>query len=212
MKRMELLLAPMALAIGFILPVASSLAADGDKAAEDNAATLTQGAQAWADNCSRCHNLRSPKEFSAQDWDVIVTHMRVRANLSGAEAKGIKAFLMSSSRAGATEPSEGQATSKRPYADLKPGDVEHGRQIYAQTCVACHGADGKGAIPGAPDFTAAKSRLEKPEDILLSDVLNGYHSEGSPMAMPPKGGNPDLTEQDIADVLAYMEAQFAPKK
>lgn len=28
------------------------------------------------------------------------------------------------------------------------------------------------------------------------------------MAMPPMGGNPDSTEQDMADVLAYMRKEF----
>lgn len=171
---------------------------------------LTRGAQAWADYCSRCHNLRSPSELSAAQWDVSVTHMRVRANLPGDLADDIKAFLMfsadSKAAAGGSASAPGSA-----YAKLKPGNIEHGRAVYSQTCIACHRADGKGAIEGIPDFTTVDSRLFKPDDVLLADVINGFQSKGSLMAMPPKGGNPDLSEQDLADAIAYMRAEFEPK-
>jgi len=54
------------------------------------------GVQMWADNCARCHNSRPLNEFSAAQWDVVVHHMRLRANLTGDEAQKIVAFLQSS--------------------------------------------------------------------------------------------------------------------
>jgi hypothetical protein len=51
------------------------------------------GARLWAENCSRCHNLRPPQSFSAAQWDVVVHHMRQRANLTGDEARWIAEFL-----------------------------------------------------------------------------------------------------------------------
>lgn len=54
------------------------------------------GAQLWAENCSRCHNVRSPKSFSDSQWQVITHHMRLRANLTGQEARAITEFLQSS--------------------------------------------------------------------------------------------------------------------
>ena len=50
-------------------------------------------AKLWAQNCSRCHNMRPAKTFSDAQWDVIVHHMRVRGNLTGQEARAIGAFL-----------------------------------------------------------------------------------------------------------------------
>jgi len=94
------------------------------------------------------------------------------------------------------------------FAGDKSVDVGRGNQIYHETCVACHGADGKGAIPGAPNLTKSGGVLSLSEDVLEQRVENGFHSSGSPMAMPPKGGNPDLTKDDIRDVLAYMRATF----
>ena len=37
--------------------------------------------------------MRSPKDFVDYEWDVIVNHMLVRANLPGDVARDIKAFL-----------------------------------------------------------------------------------------------------------------------
>lgn len=57
---------------------------------------IVRGAKAWKNNCSRCHNLRSPKELTDAEWDTSVTHMRVRANLAKADADDIVAFLKAS--------------------------------------------------------------------------------------------------------------------
>jgi len=55
------------------------------------------GQQLWADTCSRCHNMRPPNSFSHAQWEVIVQHMRVRANLTGEEQRKITEFLKSAS-------------------------------------------------------------------------------------------------------------------
>ena len=54
------------------------------------------GAQLWSDNCSRCHNMRPPQGFSDTQWETIVHHMRLRANLTGVEARKITEFLKAS--------------------------------------------------------------------------------------------------------------------
>lgn len=61
-----------------------------------DASRIGQGATAWVENCGRCHNLRSPQEYSDASWDIIVQHMRVRANLLGSTADDIRAFLKAS--------------------------------------------------------------------------------------------------------------------
>lgn len=53
------------------------------------------GAQLWAENCRRCHNFRSPAEFSDAQWDIVGHHMRVRANLTAAQHLAIIEFLKS---------------------------------------------------------------------------------------------------------------------
>jgi hypothetical protein len=54
------------------------------------------GAQLWAENCTRCHNAPSPDRYSDAQWDVILQHMRMRANLTGEEARQIAEFLKAS--------------------------------------------------------------------------------------------------------------------
>lgn len=54
------------------------------------------GAQLWAENCGRCHYLRSPKERSDRQWEIITLHMRVRANLTAQDATKIVEFLKDS--------------------------------------------------------------------------------------------------------------------
>jgi mono/diheme cytochrome c family protein len=59
------------------------------------AAPRKGGAELWSENCVRCHNLRSPSSYSGTQWDVIMLHMRVRANLTPEEHKAILEFLKS---------------------------------------------------------------------------------------------------------------------
>jgi hypothetical protein len=54
------------------------------------------GVQLWSDNCARCHNSRPPEEFSDAQWETIVHHMRLRANLTGEESREIVKFLQAS--------------------------------------------------------------------------------------------------------------------
>lgn len=67
----------------------------GDAAAAG--ATGKAGAQLWAENCIRCHNIRSPSNYSPAQWDAVMMHMRVRANLTPEEHKKILEFLKSGS-------------------------------------------------------------------------------------------------------------------
>ncbi len=90
-------------------------------------------------------------------------------------------------------------------------DAAAGKAIYSQTCIACHGANGKGAIPGVADFTAKDGSLVKSDGELLKNINEGFQSPGSFMAMPPKGGNPTLMEADVRAVLAYLRAEFGKK-
>ena len=91
---------------------------------------------------------------------------------------------------------------------LKEADYDNGKKIYTGTCIVCHGKDGKGALPGISDFTKKTGSLAKEDKILLAHILNGYQGKGSLMAMPPKGGNPKLSNEDIKDCLLYIRKKF----
>lgn len=85
------------------------------------------------------------------------------------------------------------------------------RAVYEMTCVACHGAKGQGAIPGVPDL-AKGNRLTKPDGEIAANIINGSQTKGSPLAMPPKGGNPNLTEADAKALVPYLRTLVAKRK
>jgi len=96
--------------------------------------------------------------------------------------------------------------SSTAFAD---GDaVATGKAVYSQTCFACHGTNGKGAIPGVADLTDAKGALSKSDEELIKSITEGLQTPGAALAMPPLGGNPALTEADVKAVLAYLRAEF----
>lgn len=53
------------------------------------------GEELWSNNCLRCHNIRPPTMYSDAQWDVIVHHMRLRANITGQEQRAIVEVLKS---------------------------------------------------------------------------------------------------------------------
>jgi len=53
------------------------------------------GKQLWSNNCLRCHNIRPGTMYGNPQWDVIVHHMRLRANITGQEQRAIVEFLKS---------------------------------------------------------------------------------------------------------------------
>jgi cytochrome c2 len=51
------------------------------------------GAQLWAENCQRCHNMPSPATFSPDQWEIVGMHMQTRAQLTNQERDKIVEFL-----------------------------------------------------------------------------------------------------------------------
>ena len=185
----------------------------------------TRGAREWANNCGACHNLRSPTEFTGGNWETIIMHMRIQAGVTGQVARDIYAFL-----AGQSELTQGTpastATQGTPAAQnvntsankssgtkavSKGQPSQSGASIYHKTCVTCHGSKGTGAIPGAPDFTNPDGPLKNSDATLKQRVINGYQAPGSPMAMPPKGGNAALTDAEVNEVIQYIRATFSKR-
>lgn len=90
-----------------------------------------------------------------------------------------------------------------------PGDPVAGEKVFKSTCIACHGADGRGngGITAA-DFVKEPERLEKSNQALIHSITNGI-TRGS-RVMPPQ--KDILKEQQIKDVLSYFRKTFGKKK
>jgi len=89
-------------------------------------------------------------------------------------------------------------------AAAAPPRSRDGQQVYQTTCVACHGA----GIAGAPklgDKTQWAKHIAKGPDTLYASALKGV--QGSAGAMPPKGGNPALSDAEVRAAVDYMVAQ-----
>lgn len=56
------------------------------------------GAELWARNCMRCHELRSPAQYRPGEWAIIIDYMRLKAGLTGEQARKIEKFLKESSQ------------------------------------------------------------------------------------------------------------------
>ena len=84
----------------FLAGCGQSGAASAKPAADEHNATQASssqsGAQLWAENCSRCHNIRPPQSYSDAQWQAVVMHMRLRADLTGPEQRKITEFLQAS--------------------------------------------------------------------------------------------------------------------
>ena len=72
-----------------------------------------------------------------------------------------------------------------------------GKAVYEGTCVVCHGTGAVGA-PKFGDKAAWAPRIATGKKALLASALNGKN------AMPPKGGNSNLTPDEISAAIDYM--------
>ncbi|MBT8246378.1 MAG: hypothetical protein HKO82_14140 [Acidimicrobiia bacterium] len=88
----------LVMAVGVSTAIANDEAEAPAQAAEQEAPgkarpTALDGAKVYAWNCGSCHSERWPKERSDAEWDVIMTHMRVRANMTAAQAEAVLRYL-----------------------------------------------------------------------------------------------------------------------
>ena len=84
-------------------------------------------------------------------------------------------------------------------AQSKPGAVD-GKKVYDTVCTACHTA-GVANAPKPGDKAAWAPRLKQGTDALVQSVIKGKG------AMPPKAGNPALTDAEIRAAIDFMVSQ-----
>ena len=80
-------------------------------------------------------------------------------------------------------------------------DSGKGKATYDAVCFVCHTPGAAGA-PKFGDKTAWAPRIEKGLEVLHGNAINGYM--GSAGMMPPKGGRPDIADEDIKAAVDYM--------
>ena len=94
------------------------------------------------------------------------------------------------------------------------GNVEAGEKLYQARCSPCHGPDGKAATPTAQaltpkprDHTDGAYMNQLSNEHLAKVIKNGGPSVGKSQIMP---AHPDLNDQQIEDVIAFVRALAVP--
>ena len=90
------------------------------------------------------------------------------------------------------------------------GDAANGGKIFSTACVACHGPEAKGVTGLGKDLTTSEW-VGQQSDAQLVEFIKKGRDAGDPLnttgvAMPPKGGNPAMSEQEIADIVAFVRS------
>lgn len=90
------------------------------------------------------------------------------------------------------------------YVQFDDEHLRNGFKIWAGTCENCHGYGTAGApIPMESD--AWKERIAKGKDILYQHAIEGFFGPGDTM-MPERGGNLELTDEEVKSAVDYMVA------
>ena len=88
-----------------------------------------------------------------------------------------------------------------------PSVDKGGEEVYGATCVACHGSGAMGA-PKFQDKASWAPRIAQGYDTLVKHAIEGIRM------MPARGGNPALTDTEVANAVVYMAnesgADFTP--
>jgi len=84
----------------------------------------------------------------------------------------------------------------------------NGEQLYLQNCMVCHADDGSGAMPGVIDLVKNNSWSTISTTLLLDRLKQDIQTPGTTVMMPPKGGNPDLSDKDILSIIFFMRKIF----
>lgn len=102
-----------------------------------------------------------------------------------------------------SRPLEGYVTVDRLPMPDDPHLLE-GRTVWAGTCQACHGL-GEAGSPKITDTRAWAPRIAQGVETLHEHALKGFIGPSGTM-MPERGGNLDLTDQQIFAAVDYMVA------
>ena len=76
-----------------------------------------------------------------------------------------------------------------------------GEQVFQAVCKTCHEAGIAGA-PKVGDKAAWAGPIKKGYETLVQHALNGFQEPGK--VMPPRGGNPDLSDVEVERAVVYM--------
>jgi mono/diheme cytochrome c family protein len=96
--------------------------------------------------------------------------------------------------------------------DVK-ASIQRGKKVYELNCLACHQVDGAGVPRMNPPLIKTKQILGDKKK-LINIILKGLDEEveiNGELYNNPMPAQPQLTNQQIADVLTYVRNSFGNK-
>ncbi len=97
------------------------------------------------------------------------------------------------------------AAAKAAASQVAYGGTTDGKTIFDNLCTSCHTAGIAGA-PKVGNKAMWAPRIAEGLDTLVKHATEGYHGPDGNF-MPPKGGNPALTEAQIKAAVTWMVDQ-----
>lgn len=101
------------------------------------------------------------------------------------------------------------SSGAQPYASLK-GNAARGKEKYASVCSPCHGEDARGIPNLGKDLVGGDFSKKATEAELIALTIKGRPASDpaniTRIDMPPRGGNPALSDQQVADIIAYLRS------
>lgn len=98
-----------------------------------------------------------------------------------------------------------ETADKAAAAQVAYGGSTDGKTVYDNLCHTCHTAGVAGA-PKLGDKAMWSARIAQGLDTLVKHATDGYHGPDGNF-MPPKGGNPALSGEQVANTVKWMVDQ-----
>jgi disulfide bond formation protein DsbB len=91
--------------------------------------------------------------------------------------------------------------------------VEQGGRNFSIFCTACHGPDAEGIQGLGPSLLTSAFFNSHTDDELLAFVIEGRTVDDpdntTGIAMPPRGGYPNLSDEQITGIIAFLRTTIA---
>lgn len=112
---------------------------------------------------------------------------------------------------GGGDATTGETVAEAPEPTSTPsGDPVAGKAQFDTVCIACHGPGGVGVEGLGKPFTTSEFLLTVSDEELLTFIKTGRPisdpANTTGVDMPPKGGNPALTDEQLIDIIAYIRS------
>lgn len=113
-------------------------------------------------------------------------------------------------RAPTSEAKTASTENQAAPAQSASGDQAAGQELFVGTCSACHGPTGEGIQGLGKPLTTSEFAAGQSDDQLVDFIKTGRDPSDplntTGVAMPPKGGNPALSDEDLYNIVAFLRS------